>query len=427
DTHRFRTPITFSAREQDLACPFAKQSSNSMVAPSLYRAHQEKGHHSGFACRETKFGPSEFVNDVTDSVALNAENRLIKITYQGTNNFTDFSYDPYGRNVMIVETTAGSVTSTTQFVWSGHSRRESRDGSSALISQFFPLGQIDGSTKRYYCLNHNGSITEVTDSFGAIVGQQTFDGFGRPTQLQGSYVPDFGFAEYYLHSRSGLNITFTRAYNPVSGRWINRDKIAESGGSNLYAYVGNNPITYFDPGGLDRMRVGTPPGMENRDPKSPIGQMNPDPNNPFPGPWEQWPLYDPDTPTKYIWIPQGYDWGAIDKAAQGRLPIADMPFLKEQFAKGESGKPNSGGPWNYHKEYDKCGGMTPRAISRLNNFMFGYLMGKMGRSWNYTYGIASGGQIIGPNPQLGDTKDDIPWVQAGWRAGSGLITAPWKN
>ncbi|PNC38441.1 hypothetical protein CXU10_04895 [Akkermansia muciniphila] len=37
-----------------------------------------------------------------------------------------------------------------------------------------------------------------------------------------------------------------RYYNPADGRWINRDPIAEEGGWNLYAFVGNDPIKNID-------------------------------------------------------------------------------------------------------------------------------------------------------------------------------------
>jgi RHS repeat-associated protein len=44
-----------------------------------------------------------------------------------------------------------------------------------------------------------------------------------------------------------------RYYDPETGRWLSRDPIAENGGLNLYAYVGNNPINYWD-------RLGLAPG-----------------------------------------------------------------------------------------------------------------------------------------------------------------------
>src|SRR5688572_18922637 len=39
-------------------------------------------------------------------------------------------------------------------------------------------------------------------------------------------------------------------YNPNTGRWLNRDPIAEAGGLNLNGFVQNNPLNTIDPLGL---------------------------------------------------------------------------------------------------------------------------------------------------------------------------------
>jgi RHS repeat-associated protein len=53
-----------------------------------------------------------------------------------------------------------------------------------------------------------------------------------------------------LQSVAGLVYMRNRWYDPNEGRFTQEDPIGYAGGSNLYAYVGNNPILYTDPFGL---------------------------------------------------------------------------------------------------------------------------------------------------------------------------------
>lgn len=83
-------------------------------------------------------------------------------------------------------------------------------------------------------------------------GQYSYSPFGEQTKIAGSGPDaDFGFAGMYVHARSGLNLTMFRAYSPQLGRWLSRDPLGESVGSNLYAYVRNSPLNAFDPLGLE--------------------------------------------------------------------------------------------------------------------------------------------------------------------------------
>ncbi len=152
---------------------------------------------------------------------------------------------------MVVETIAGSVTSTKQFVWSGDfDRSESRNGSGTLVSQYFSHGQINSATKYFYSLDKLGSIASMSDNAGNAVSQRSYEPFGIVTVQNEVTTPDFGYAGYYLHTRSSLNITVNRAFSSTLGRWLSRDPLYERLSPNLFVYVKNNPINLVDPLGL---------------------------------------------------------------------------------------------------------------------------------------------------------------------------------
>lgn len=106
-----------------------------------------------------------------------------------------------------------------------------------------------GATKYFFTADHLGSTREVTDNLGNVVSRFDYDPYGNRTQVSGTFDPGVGFTGHFHHS-SGLVLTWYRAYDPVTARWLNRDPIGEAGGVNLYAYVGNNPVSHTDPLGL---------------------------------------------------------------------------------------------------------------------------------------------------------------------------------
>jgi RHS repeat-associated protein len=96
-----------------------------------------------------------------------------------------------------------------------------------------------------------GSVRDVVNVSGpSVVYSQDFTPYGNTVFAVGSTAPVFGFAGLVADPNSGLSYSASRFYDPTSGRWIHRDPIAESGGIDLYAYAGGNPVGRADESGL---------------------------------------------------------------------------------------------------------------------------------------------------------------------------------
>ncbi len=61
-----------------------------------------------------------------------------------------------------------------------------------------------------------------------------------------AFVNPFRFSTKYCDDETGHYYYGYRYYSPTQGRWLSRDPIGEYGGLNLYAFVNNNPLTFWD-------------------------------------------------------------------------------------------------------------------------------------------------------------------------------------
>jgi len=179
-----------------------------------------------------------------------AENRLVSVTIAATGHRSEFGYDGLGRRVCIREldpdqTQTLQVTSDNKYIWDGVEIAEKRDVTGGIVLQrYYSQGFVDSDgTPLYYTRDHLGSIRELTDGTQAVRARYDYDPYGRMTKVgSGDRDSSFGYTGHFWHGPSGLDLTFYRAYDPNHGRWISRDPIEETGGVNLYDYVGNEPI-----------------------------------------------------------------------------------------------------------------------------------------------------------------------------------------
>lgn len=164
-----------------------------------------------------------------------------------------FTYDGLSHIARIVDTKAGAIVADRAFTWCGDERCAAHDntqGSSPVATRYFAQGVVDGGNALYYVRDLLGSVRQVVDTSGSLRAQYDYDPYGNRTKVSGDVETEIGYAGYYHHAASGLDLALYRAYDAAHGRWLNRDPIEEAGGTNLYGYVGGNPVNGVDPAGL---------------------------------------------------------------------------------------------------------------------------------------------------------------------------------
>jgi RHS repeat-associated protein len=88
---------------------------------------------------------------------------------------------------------------------------------------------------------------------GNIAAQYEYGAFGELIRATGPLASanPFLFSTKYRDSESGFYDYGFRYYNPISGRWLNRDRIAERGGLNLHGFAKNDGVNHVDKLGKD--------------------------------------------------------------------------------------------------------------------------------------------------------------------------------
>jgi len=95
-------------------------------------------------------------------------------------------------------------------------------------------------------------VRQLTNSAGEVTFAKAYDPYGNVTQVNGEGQSAYGYTGEQ-QDVSGLTYLRARYYNPVDGRFVNRDTFAGNYNSpqslNRWNYTQSNPINYVDPTG----------------------------------------------------------------------------------------------------------------------------------------------------------------------------------
>ena len=216
--------------------------------------------------------------------AADEQNRLTAMTMKSglptgmIRKRLEFTYDYLGRRVekKVLNSwtgTSGTTATHLKYVYDGHNLIAELNGSNNTVLSTYVWGldlsgTIQGAggvggllmvregSKTYFpAYDGNGNVSALLDSAdGSLDAKYEYGAFGEPLRVGGTTIAEdnpFRYSTKYTDEESGLVYYGFRYYSPSLGRFLNRDPIGELGGSNLYAFVENDPVNGWDYLGLD--------------------------------------------------------------------------------------------------------------------------------------------------------------------------------
>ncbi|MBF0635242.1 MAG: RHS repeat protein [Nitrospinae bacterium] len=151
------------------------------------------------------------------------------------------------------------------------------DGTGSVIARYVyatrenvPDYMIKGGVTYRIVSDHLGSprlVVNITD--GSVVQRMDYDEFGNITNDTNPGFQPFGFAGGIYDQHTKLTRHGARDYDAETGRWTAKDPIKFKGGdTNLFGYVNNDPVDFYDLKGLK----GCGPGGIHVDPSGMVGE-----------------------------------------------------------------------------------------------------------------------------------------------------------
>ena len=161
---------------------------------------------------------------------------------------------------LVPMTEAGKANGTNAASSTSVAKTRSRPNNEyVLYSYGEPVAMTNDSGTSYFGTDILGSVRSVTDKYGIVQSDYSYDAFGSP--YLGNLENDigFGYCGKVYDVGTGLYDYGFRDYSPVSARFTTIDPIRD--GSNWFSYVVNDPVNYVDPLGLSTSDRGSSPNF----------------------------------------------------------------------------------------------------------------------------------------------------------------------
>ena len=180
-----------------------------------------------------------------------SENRMIRIDLPNGTSVT-YRYDGLGRRVE-----KNVNDQAIRYVYDSQDILVEYSASGVVNARYTHGPGLDevlavqrGTTTALFELDTLGSVARVIAG-ATVMTRYDYDSFGRLLSQTGTALAPYAFQGRELDQESGLYYYRARYYDPQVGRFLSEDPIGFAGGINFYQFVGNNPINWLDPLGLE--------------------------------------------------------------------------------------------------------------------------------------------------------------------------------
>jgi RHS repeat-associated protein len=214
-------------------------------------------------------GPLPVSPGTNCTLVWDAENRLIEVKSASNVTLVKYAYDALSRRISrnvsaspnsytlylydgwncIAEWNANSqsATLTTTRTW-GLDLSSTPQGAGGVGGL---LSEKQGNNTFYPTYDGNGNISEYLAADGSTAAHYEYDPFGNIVKESYASAYDtssfsYKFSTKPLDQATGLYYYGYRYYDPQTGKWPSRDPIEEEGGVNLYGFVGNDGVNWWD-------------------------------------------------------------------------------------------------------------------------------------------------------------------------------------
>ena len=206
------------------------------------------------------------------TVTYNAENRPVKFESEDGGTTVECAYDSMGRRFEKKVTVGGTTGFHARYLYRDYLQVAECDltgETPALVRSYLwdpsepeatrvlamTRWEANGTQVKEHLYCMHDAMKNVTSLFGEARGRRAlyeYRPYGGLVTSEGNMAQEnkFRFSCEYMDDELGLIYYNYRHLNPNDGRWISRDPIAEQGGWNLFAFVGNKIFNQADILGL---------------------------------------------------------------------------------------------------------------------------------------------------------------------------------